>query len=342
MPITTSPGFDQHEAVAFHNDPQSGLRVFVAVHRRRNGRGCGGIRYRVYANEQEAIDDALRLSAAMTRKAVLAGIPSGGAKSCVMADPRGKTTELLEAMGRVVQSYGGTYVCAPDVGIGTEDLAVIRGVTPHVTAVDHPAAPYTARGTLRGIEAMAEWKLGRESLDGLRVAIQGAGSVGAQLAHLLAARGAAVVIADVDDGKAKSVASELGATTVDPAEIFDVEADILAPCALGGVLTRTTVERLKVRAVVGAANNQLADPAVGEVLASRGIAFAPDFVVSAGGLIAGEHEITGFDEDAVHEHIDRIGVTLLEVLERAASESVTETQAAERIVAERLSTETGS
>jgi leucine dehydrogenase len=339
MSITSSPGFDQHESLAFHHDPETGLRAFVAIHRKRDGRGCGGIRYRPYSSEQAAIDDVLRLSAAMTRKAVLAGVAAGGAKSCLLADPsRPKTPALLRAMGEVVHSYGGAYVCAPDVGIGTEDLAVIRSVTPHVVAVDHPAAPYTARGTFRGIEAVAQWKLGRDRLDGVRVAIQGVGNVGAQLARLLVAAGAIVTIADTDTAKADALASELGARSIDPAAILDAEADILAPCALGGVLTRASVERLRVRAVAGAANNQLADPDAGRALASRGIAFAPDFVISAGGLIAGEHELGGFDESAVHEHIDRIRTTVLHVLERAATQSITETEAAERMVAERLGT----
>ncbi|GAA2823279.1 Glu/Leu/Phe/Val dehydrogenase family protein [Kribbella solani] len=342
MTITASPGFDQHESVAFHHDPASGLRAFVAVHRKRHGRGCGGIRYRVYANEQAAVDDVLRLSAAMTRKAVLAEVPAGGAKTCILADPsRGKTVELLEAMGRVVESYHGSYVCAPDVGITADDLTVIRGVTAHVVGVGTPSGPYTARGTFRGIETMAAWKLGRDSLDGVRVAVQGAGSVGAGLAHLLTSAGAVVTIADLDADRANAVAAEVGAEVVDAGAILELAADILAPCALGGILTRDTVERLKVQAVVGAANNQLADAAAGTALAVRGIAFAPDFVVSAGGLIAGEHELTGFDEAAVHGHIDRIGGTLRQILELSASAGISETAAAERIVSERLAAADG-
>jgi leucine dehydrogenase len=338
--VFSRSAFDGHDLVAHHWDPESGLRAIVAIHARRDGRGCGGCRMRPYASEAEALEDVLRLSRAMSYKAAMADAPAGGAKAVIIGDPRRDKTEArLLAMGRLIDRFAGSYISAPDVGIGVEDLRVFCRESEWVVGADEvagPSAPYTALGVLAGMRAAVRSALGREGLDGVRVAIQGVGSVGTALAGLLADAGAALTVADVDAAAVERVVDEHGAQPVGADEILFTEADVLSPCALGGILDDTTIPRLRAAVVCGAANNQLPEPRHGRSLRERGIAYAPDYVVSAGGLIAGMEELSGFDAQAARERVERIEDTLASVFELAARDGVPESDAADRIAEARI------
>lgn len=331
------PDFDGHDRISFHTDEETGLRAIVALHQVYRERACGGIRMRPYANDEEALRDVLRLSSAMSRKTALAGIETGGAKSVIIGDPATMKGEgLLHAMGRFVARFGGEYVAAPDVGIGQEDLRHVKEITPWVAGVDYPAAPYTARGVFVGIRAAVRWRLRRETLDGVRIALQGAGSVGGELCRMLVADGAEVVVADPNEAAVERLIDELGVRRSDPAEILFADADLLAPCALGAVINDDTVDRIRAGMIVGAANNQLARTRHGERLHERGILFAPDYLVSAGGVIAGLEEINEFSEARVQSTIDRIGDTLTELFAEAAARGIPEIDAAEELATARI------
>jgi leucine dehydrogenase len=340
MPEPGRRYFDDHDLICHHYDPASGLRSIMAIHARRDGRACGGCRIRPYASEAEALDDVLRLSQAMSYKAALAGVPAGGAKAVIIGDPRqDKTPERLRAMGRFVDRFAGQYISAPDVGITFDDLRVMRTQTRWIVGADDvagPSAPYTARGVFAGLRAAVRWRLRRDDLHGVRVAIQGVGSVGRELAALLAGAGARLVVADVDDAAVADVAARFGADTAPVEEILLADADVVAPCALGAVLDDDTIPRLRAQVVCGAANNQLAEPRHGQALHERGITFAPDYVVSAGGLIAGIDELNGFDPSRVDAALERIGDTLTEILRRADERGAPASEAAEDLARERI------
>lgn len=338
--IWSRPTFAEHDLVAHHHDPETGLRAIVAIHARRDGRGCGGCRMRPYASEGDALDDVLRLSEAMSYKAAMADVASGGAKAVIIGDPRRDRSEaLLRAFGRLIERFGGEYVSAPDVGIGVEELRVFRRESEWVVGADEvagPSAPYTALGVLESIRAAVRFRLGRDDLDGIRVAIQGAGSVGQRLAGLLAGEGAHLVVADLEGERARAVAERHGAEVVGTDEIVGADVDVLSPNALGGVLDDDTLPRIAAPVVCGAANNQLAAPRHGEALHERGIAYVPDYVVGAGGLIAGIEEITGFDAAVAGERVRGIGATVTEVLELSDADGIPASAAADRIARERV------
>jgi leucine dehydrogenase len=339
VPVHADAAFDDHDTVSFHHDPASGLRAIVAIHARHHGRAAGGCRMRPYATEEDALRDVLRLSAAMSRKAALAGVASGGAKAVIIGDSRtDKSEERLRAMGRFIDLFGGVYVSAPDVGIGVDDLKMFRQETRWVVGIDQPSAPFTARGTFAGLSAAVRWQFDREDLDGVRVAVQGVGSVGAALCDMLAGAGARLTVADVDDVAVAHVVERHGARAVAPEEIMFADVDVLAPCALGAGINDETVGRIQARVIAGCANNQLAEPRHGVALRERGILYAPDFIVSAGGLIAGVAELreSGFDTDVTNSDIDAIGDTLTSVFELAARRGLPESEAAELLAQERI------
>jgi leucine dehydrogenase len=301
-----------------------------------------------YADEQAAIDDALRLSRAMSHKNAVADLDLGGGKAVIIGDPRTvKSGPLFEAFGRSVERLGGRYWSAEDVGVSPDDLAHARKETRFVAGLEgHAAAsgdpsPVTAEGVMRGIELCVRRALGRD-LDGVTVAIQGVGHVGAYLADKLAAEGAKLVITDVDQAALAAVAARTGARVVTPAEIFDAQADVFAPCAMGGAITRETVGRLKGKVVAGGANNQLGDPDAGRLLAERGVLYAPDFVINGGGIINVAAEIRGlqrgeaYDPAWVATKLDRLMETLEEVLDRAERERRTPHEVAVAIAEARI------
>ena len=289
----TSDDWDAHEHVELVHDSASGLTAIIALHSTHLGPGAGGTRFWHYADPATAMHDALRLSRGMSYKNAMAGLPMGGGKAVVLLDPdRTRTPEMLAAFGDAIERMGGRYVTAEDVGASEADMVAIAARTAHVCGlpVDDGVAGgdpgrFTAQGIFLGIKAAVADRLGTVSLAGVHVAIQGCGSVGGGVARLLAAEGARLTLADVDGARAQALAKELGAVTVNPARIMDTPCDVFSPNALGAVLDAEGVARLACQIVAGGANNQIARPADGAALAKRGILYAPDYVINAGGII---------------------------------------------------------
>jgi leucine dehydrogenase len=285
--------FDDHEHIHMFRDRASGLTAVIAVHSTHLGPGAGGVRYWHYPQRGAAITDALRLSRGMSYKNAMAGLPMGGGKGVILADDgAAKTPELLAAFGRAVESLGGAYVTAEDVGITDADMVQIAKHTKHVSGLPVASGeaggdpgPLTALGVYLGIKAAIREGLGTDSAKDVRIAIQGVGSVGGGVARRLAAEGAKLTLADVNLARAKELADELGAELADSAAIMEVEADVLSPNALGAILTEASIEKLRVPIVAGGANNQLATAADGQRIHDRGITYAPDYVINAGGII---------------------------------------------------------
>lgn len=344
MPVFTHPEFDHHQQIVFGSDEASGLRAIIAIHDTHRGPALGGLRIYPYASEAEALTDVLRLSRGMSYKSALANLPLGGGKAVIIADPRtDKTPELLRAMGRLVDSLGGAYVTAEDSGSSEADMQVIAEVTPHVGGLRREAgesgdpSPFTAWGVFCALRSAVRHGLGRDDLEGLRVAIQGVGHVGAHLARHLHAAGARLVLTDVNREALAHLAEELGAETTAPESIFDAEVDVFAPCALGAALTEEVTTRLKARVVCGAANNQLATPDVAERLSARGILYTPDYVANAGGVIEIAWQRRGdYRREAAMSHIEGIGATLDEIFDRSAREKRSPARIADALARERF------
>jgi leucine dehydrogenase len=346
MAVLTHPEYDNHELVAYHHDPKSGLRAIIAVHSTTLGKGLGGCRMWPYASEDEALTDVLRLSRGMTYKAALAGLPQGGGKSVILGDPRrDKTPEMMRAMGRFVDTLGGRYVVAEDSGTSVPDIKLMAEHTKHVGGLtDAKAAaqgrtgdpsPATAYGTFVGIQACVKWRLRRTGLDGLKVAIQGVGNVGYRLAKHLHEAGARLWVTDIHAPAVERCVKEFGATAVAMDEIFALPVDVFAPCALGAIINDKTLPQLKAPIVAGAANNQLAGKAHGQALADRGVLYAPDYVINAGGIIEIFYEESGaYDEHKVREHLERIGKTLTTVFKRAEQDQRPTGEIADRMAEE--------
>jgi leucine dehydrogenase len=315
--------FDDHEGVHLFTDPASGLRAVIAIHSTHLGPAAGGVRFWHYADDAAGITDALRLSRGMSYKNAMANLELGGGKGVVLASKPGETitTEQLKAFGRAVESLQGRYVTAEDVGMSEDRMKVIAGETKYVSGlpVESGAAggdpgPYTAHGVYLGVKAAAKRGLGADDMKGVRVAIQGVGSVGGGLAKLLAKDGAVLTLADVDAARAQKLADELGAACVPAGSILGVEADIFSPNALGAILTEATIPTLGVKVVAGGANNQLATRQDYDRLHERGILYAPDYVINAGGIINVGLEYLGRgDEAEVMARIAKIPDRLNEV-----------------------------
>lgn len=342
MSVFASRSFDGHEQVVFAHDRLTGLCAIVAVHDTRLGPAVGGCRMYAYASDDNALQDALRLSRSMTYKSALAGLPFGGGKSVIIGDPRlDKSPGLMQAMGRQIDLLGGRYIVAEDSGTTVADMDEIARVTPYVagtSATTGDPSPQTAYGVYQGIRAAVEYR-GNGRLDHTSVAIQGLGSVGFTLAHLLHAAGAKLHIADISREAVERAVGELGATPVDTTDIHRVEADVFAPCALGGVINDRSIEELRAGIVAGSANNQLAEERLGAELAARGILYAPDYVINAGGIIDiayGAHMPVPYDKATVRLHIERIHGTLMEIFRRAESERAATNVIADQIAEERL------
>jgi leucine dehydrogenase len=345
--ITEAMAARGHEQVVFVADAPSGLRAVIAVHSTALGPSLGGIRFWQYATEAEAVRDVLRLSEAMTLKAAAAGLHQGGGKAVVLVDdpdaPR--SVELLHAMGRAIDELGGRYLAAEDVGATTRDMDLLAEVTPWVTGVDPGAggsgdpSPVTAVGVVAAMRATLQELDGSRSLAGRRVAIQGVGHVGSHLAKLLSDAGAAVVVADVNTGRASSVADTVGAEIVAGSAVLEVECDVLAPCALGGVLDGATVPRLRCRAICGAANNQLAEDSIDGMLAAQGVLYAPDFIANAGGIINIAEEFVGYRRERAIARAEQIEHTTAAVFALARERAIAPGAAAVAMACARLESE---
>lgn len=333
MSVFEHPDYDGHEHIAFVNDPSAGLRAVLAIHRSGPmGVSGGGCRMWPYASSMEALSDVLRLSQAMSYKLALFDQPAGGAKLAILGDPRtDKTERLFRAVGRWIQALGGRFIVAEDAGTSPDDMRIIAKETHHVLGRSDDTAVATARGVFAGLRDAVRRRLDRD-LAGVRVAVQGVGRVGARLARHLEEAGAQVTVADIDAERAERVARELGASVASPSEIVGLECDVLAPCALGGVLDETTVPTLRAKVVAGSANAQLAHPRVATELASRGVLFVPEFILNAGGVLGAAHE-AGAGESGYGE---RIVAVLRAAFERAEREHVTPYEAAVAMAKERL------
>ncbi len=333
------PEFDDHEAVTFINDFDSGLKAIVAVHSTRLGPAVGGCRLWHYPDESDALRDALRLSRGMTYKAAMAGLHLGGGKAVVMTEAtQSKTPAMMRALGRAIERMGGNYVTGEDVGTTCDDMAEIRTETAHVMGlpVAHGGSgdpsPNTALGCFEGIRASVRYVLGKDDLRDVRVAVQGVGNVGFHLCALLADSGVRLTVSDVDCSRATHCARKFAARVVDPSGIFDIDADVFAPCALGAILNASTIPRLRVRIVAGGANNQLESAESGASLRERGILYAPDYVINAGGMIQLAAEQTGMQTSAVCERVRAVAATLLRIY-RFADERAIPTGAAADLLA---------
>jgi leucine dehydrogenase len=321
--------FDNHESLHYFNDDETGLRAIVAVHSTALGPAAGGTRRWVYENDADALTDVLRLSRGMSYKNAVAGLKFGGGKAVILAsDDAPKSPELFRTFGRCVNSIGGDYVTAEDVGCSVDDMRYVHEVTQYVSGLPqsgHDAggdpSPWTALGCFQGIKAAAAARLGSEALEGLRIAVQGVGHVGLHLCRFLHEAGAELLISDVNRDNLKMTTDEMPVTVVAPNELLFADVDVLAPCALGNILTSTTIPKIKAKIIAGAANNQLSTAEDGVRLAERDILYAPDYVINAGGIISVAAEYYGnSSEDDVRADVGRIKDRLQDIF-REAKES---------------------
>ncbi len=329
-----------HEEVVLCSDPSIGYRGILAVHSTKLGPALGGTRFWHYATDEEAITDALRLSRGMTYKNAVAGLNLGGGKSIIIGDNKIKDREkIFRAHGRFVESLGGRYITAEDVGTTTRDMDYVHMETGHVAGLAGKSgdpSPVTAHGVFRAVQASANRRWGSDSLEGRTVSVQGCGSVGSHLAKELNRAGAQLIVSDIDSAKAARVAQATGAKIVEGDAIFSADADIFSPCALGGIINDTTIPKLKVEIVAGAANNQLLEDRHGDELERRNILYAPDYVANAGGVINVYGEVAGWDEQRAHEKADEIYDTILKVFDIAEAKRIPTYEAADRLAEQRL------
>lgn len=326
--------FDDHEQVVFASEARSGLRAIIAVHNTHLGPAMGGCRMWNYASEALAVNDVLRLSRGMTYKNAVAGLPIGGGKSVIIGNPKtDKTPALFEALGEAIERLGGRYIAAEDIGTSPNDMAHVATRTGHVAGlgVQGDPSPYTALGCFIGAQAAVKHHFKRDTMDGLTVALQGLGHVGYDYARRLHAAGAKLIVSDIDGDALLRAQAEFGAKIVDLDAIYDVAADIYAPCALGATLNNDTLARLKVGIVAGAANNQLANAGIDELLRQKGVLYAPDFVLNAGGIIKVCHEHLKQVEVDVDFQVRAIGATLQDIFARAERDGLPTGVVADRV-----------
>ena len=333
-----------YERLVFARDEACGYRGIIAIHNTALGPAVGGTRLWNYASDEEALADVLRLARGMTYKNALAGLPFGGGKSIIIGD--GRTIDraaIFRAHGRFVETLGGRYITAEDVGTSTADMDFVRLETSHVAGLADRSgdpSPATARGVFRALQASAKHRWGNGELIGHTVALQGCGHVGFNLARELHRAGARLVVTDIDAARVERVVAEFDTTAVAPAEIYSVRADIFAPCGLGGIINDETVPQLAVEIVAGAANNQLLATRHGDALEARGILYAPDYVANAGGMINGCIELIGWSRAEAAAKIERIYDTLLAVFRLAREAGIPTYKAADEL-AERKFKEMG-
>lgn len=339
-----SRDMDGYEQIVFCEDADTGLKCIIAIHNTVLGPALGGCRMWPYATDRDALNDALRLSRGMTYKAAVAGLPLGGGKAVIMADPRtDKTDALLKSFGQAVNQLRGRYITGEDVGISVDDAETIATQTQHIaglTGRSGDPSPVTAYGVFVGLRTALKHRTGSENMAGLRVAVQGLGHVGYNLCKLLYHAGAELTVTDIAEDSVARVVHDFEAKAVSPDQIYRTDVDVFAPCALGATVNHDTVKQLKAGIIAGAANNQLADETVGIRLADRGILYAPDFVINAGGLINISWEVLypnePYDRAVVLRYVDLIEPTLTRILERSAANGRPPHDIAVAIAQERL------
>ena len=339
--IFNEVNFDDHEQVVFVSEAKSGLKGIIAVHNTHLGPAMGGCRMWNYASEALAVNDVLRLSRGMTYKNAVAGLPIGGGKSVLIGNPKtDKTPALFEALGEALERLGGRYITAEDVGTSPQDMAHVATQTRYVAGLGASGdpSPYTALGCFVGAQAAVKHHFNRDTMDGLTVALQGLGHVGFDYARRLHAAGAKLVVADIDEVALERARAEFGAQVVGVDAIYDVEADIYAPCALGATLNPHTLSRLRVKIVAGGANNQLATDEIGDILRQKGVLYTPDFVLNAGGIIKVCYEYLKKPEADVEAHVREISSTLAEIFARADHEGRSTAVVADELARSRFQT----
>jgi leucine dehydrogenase len=312
--------FDDHEQVVFCSDKASGLKAIIAVHSTKLGPAVGGCRLWDYVSDEEALVDVLRLSKGMTYKNALAGLSMGGGKSVIIGDAKTiKSEALFKAFGQALNNLNGRYVSAEDVNINTDDIAIANTVTPHVTGTEGKSgnpAPFTALGTFLGIKAAVKYKLNTDDLSGLKVAVQGLGSVGYALCEHLYKAGAKLVVTDINQEALHKAEQEFGANIVSLNDIYDQDVDVYAPCALGATINDSTIDRIKAKIIAGCANNQLAHSRHDQALVERGILYTPDYVINAGGIINVSFE-SDYSVEKSTKKVEEIYDTLLDIFATA-------------------------
>ena len=333
-----------HEQVVYCNDTETGLKAIIAIHNTVLGPALGGTRMWNYENEFKALEDVLRLSRGMSFKAAISGLDLGGGKAVIIGDATTQKTEaLMRKFGSFVESLGGKYITAEDVGMSTKDMEYVRMETKHVTGIPESMggsgdpSPVTAYGVYMGMKASAKYKWGSDNLEGKTIVVQGVGHVGENLVKHLTEEGAKVIINDINETRLAELAEEFGATIVMGDAIFDLDMDIYAPCALGATVNPDTLNRLKCAIIAGAANNQLEDEVRdGELCTDKGIIYAPDFLINAGGLINVYSEINGYDREKALDQTRKIYDTTLDILKKAELENITTHTAALQIAEQRI------
>lgn len=348
MTVFSHPEFDNHEKISYFHCAKTGLKAIIALHNTNLGPALGGCRMWAYENDEQALRDVLRLSKGMTYKAALADLPLGGGKSVIIGDAKKiKTPELMRAMGRAVDSMGGRYIIAEDVGTTVDDLTQIATQTKYAVGITEGGhggdpSPITAFGVYVGLKAAVKHRLGKEDLRGLKVAVQGLGNVGYNLCRHLHKDGAILSVTDIQTDRINMAVSEFGATAVGLNDIYDVDMDVFAPCALGAILNDDNIKRIKAPVIAGAANNQLAEMRHGDVLRSKNVLYAPDYVINAGGLIHVYYEhlarTTGktVDQAALDAHLLKIGTTAESIFQIADKDGVSTATAADKLAEQRF------
>ncbi|PLT34770.1 branched-chain amino acid dehydrogenase [Bacillus sp. V5-8f] len=332
-----------YEQIVFCQDKQSGLKAIIAIHDTTLGPALGGTRMWTYESEDAAIEDALRLARGMTYKNAAAGLNLGGGKTVIIGDPRkDKNEEMFRAFGRYIQGLNGRYITAEDVGTTVADMDIIHEETDYVTGIS-PAfgssgnpSPVTAYGVYRGMKAAAKEAFGTDSLEGKVIAVQGVGNVAFNLCRHLHEEGAELIVTDINKESVKRVINEFGAKAVEPREIYGVNCDIYAPCALGAVINDQTIPQLKAKVIAGAANNQLKDPVHGDQIHDMGIVYAPDYVINAGGVINVADELIGYNRERAMKKVEMVYNNIERVIEIAKRDGIPTYMAADRMAEERI------
>jgi leucine dehydrogenase len=343
-PVFGQASFDNHEQIVFCNDKDTGLKAIIGIHNTVLGPALGGTRMWKYVNEWEALNDVLRLSRGMTYKSAITGLNLGGGKAVIIGDSKiDKTPAMISKFGEYVNSLSGKYITAEDVGTTTADMDLIRDVTPFVTGISESRggsgnpSPVTAYGVYMGMKAAANYKFGSDDLSGKRILVQGIGHVGETLVDYLTIEGALVQITDINAARVEEISAKYGAAIFTGDDVYSADVDIYAPCALGATVNDDTISRIKAKVIAGAANNQLAVEAVhGQILKDKGILYAPDFLINAGGIINVYAEIVGYDKAESLRRTENIYNTTLEICSFADQNNMTTYQAALMIAEKRI------
>ncbi|NMH27963.1 Glu/Leu/Phe/Val family dehydrogenase [Flavobacterium silvaticum] len=343
-PVFGQASFDNHEQIVFCNDKDTGLKAIIGIHNTVLGPALGGTRMWKYDNEWEALNDVLRLSRGMTYKSAISGLNLGGGKAVIIGNAKtDKTPEMITEFGKYIHSLSGKYITAEDVGTTTPDMDLIREVTPYVTGISESKggsgnpSPVTAYGVYMGMKAAAKYKFGSENLGGKRVLVQGTGHVGETLVDYLTKEGAIVTITDISESRMEEVAKKYNAAIFSGSDLYEFDCDIYAPCALGATINDDTVYRIQAGVIAGAANNQLANERIhGGILQQRGIAYAPDFLINAGGIINVYGEIVNYGKEEALRRTENIYNTTLEIFNLSEARNLTPYQAAMAIAEKRI------